>query len=73
MNRLMLSRFENDDDRLPKVVLYKVLDGYIHFDSYRLVGTELHLKRGSTRVATIRLNNDRSVSLFKKEFDEVTE
>ncbi len=68
---LKLSQFENNDSRLPKVVLYPINDGYIHFDSYRNIGTEVHLKRGVTKVATLQMKNEKSLASFKKEFMEI--
>jgi len=68
---LKLSQFENNDSRLPTVVLYPINNGYIHFDSYRNVGTELHLKRGQVKVATIRMRSEKALNAFKKEFAEI--
>lgn len=67
---LKLSQFENNDSRLPTVLLYPIDNGYIYFDSYRHIGTELQLKRGKVKVATIRMRNEKALNAFKKEFTD---
>lgn len=68
---MKLSQFENNDRRLPKVILYPISNGYIYFDSYVHIGTEVHLKRGSVKVAKVQMRTEKALSLFKKEFIEI--
>lgn len=68
---LKLSQFENNDSRLPIVLLYPIDNGYIHFDNYRHAGIELHLRRGQVKVATIRMRSKKALDSFKKEFTDI--
>jgi type IV secretory pathway VirB6-like protein len=67
---MKLSQFENNDSRLLKVVLYPIFNGYIYFDSYRNIGTEVHLKRGVTKVSTLQMKSEKSLASFKKELSK---
>ena len=67
--KIKKAQFENNDIKLPTVLIITMNNVHIYFDTYRTIGTEVTLKRGNTKVGKI-LFKQQGLKQFKINFEQ---